>query len=39
MIQKIIGNYATVIKENPKIANKSFIDQKNLLEIDLSNHE
>ena len=39
MIQKIIGKYATVIKENPKIANKSFIDQKNLLEIDLSNHE
>ena len=39
MIQKIIGKYAIVIKENPKIANKSFIDQKNLLEIDLSNHE
>ncbi len=39
MIQKIIGKYATVIKENPKIAYKSFVDQKNLLEIDLSNHE
>ena len=39
MIQKIIGKYAIVIKENPKIANKSFIDKKNLLEIDLSNHE
>ena len=26
-------------KENPKIASKSFVDQKNLLEIDLSNHE